>query len=197
MPAFIPQYERKRIMSGLVQVYLGPYDELTPLALPADTVALGGAWPAGWVPIGATETGVNLLFRRSTQNLTIEEQLTPVAVETTEVECKVEATLAQDTFETMRVAFGGGEITTTAAGVGQIGKKELVISTDLEHFSLGLEGKNTYGHWRRVLIPDVVSVADVEQANRRAAALRMYKVSFGSLVPPEDMTFIEMTAPAT
>jgi len=200
MPAFTPIYERKRIMSGMVQVYLAPYNETSPAALPADTVELAGTWPASpqpWTPIGATQEGVSLLFRRSTQNLTIEEQLTPVAVETTEVECMVEAVLAQDTFETMRVSFGGGAITTTAPGVGQIGKKELVISSDLEHFALGLEGKNTYGFFRRVLIPEIVSVADVEQVNRRAASLRLYKVSFRSLVKPEDMVFKEKTAAAT
>jgi hypothetical protein len=200
MPGFTPIYQRKRIMAGQVQVYLAPYNETTPAVLPAESVALGGTWPTTpqpWAPIGATEQGVSLLFRRSTQSLMIEEQMTPVAVETTEIECKVEAVLAEDTFETMRVAYGGGTITTTAAGVGQIGKKELVISSDLEHFALGLEGKNTYGFWRRVLVPDIVSIADVEQVNRRAASLRLYKVSFWSLVKPEDMDWAEMTAAAT
>jgi hypothetical protein len=200
MPGFTPIYQRKRIMAGQVQVYLAPYNETSPAVLPAESVALGGTWPAvpqPWLPIGATEQGVSLLFRRSTQSLMIEEQMTPVAVETTEIECKVEAVLAEDTLETMRIAYGGGTITTTAAGVGQIGKKELEISSDLTHFALGLEGKNTHGFWRRVLVPEIVSIADVEQVNRRAAALRLYKVSFWSLVQPEDMEWIEMTAAAT
>lgn len=199
MPSFTPQYQRKRIMAGQVQCYLAPYNETSPAALPADTVALGGTWPSTpqvWTPIGATETGVNLLFRRSTQALMIEEQMTPVGVETTEIECKVEAVLAEDTLETMRVAFGGGTVTTQAAATGVIGKKTLVISSDLDHFALGLEGKDTFGFWRRVLVPDIVSIADVELNNRRAASLRLYKVSFWSLVKVEDMTFVEQTAAA-
>lgn len=199
MPAFTPIYQRKRIMAGMVQVYLAPYNEASPAVLPADTVALGGTWPAvpqPWTAIGATQEGVSMVFRRSTQNLTIEEQMTPIAVETTEVEATIEAVLAEDTFETMKTAFGGGTVTTTAAGVGTIGKKELVISSDLEHFALGMEGRNTFGFFRRVLVPDVVSIADVEQVNRRAASLRMYKVSFRSLVKPEEMFFKEQTAAA-
>jgi hypothetical protein len=199
MAAFIPSYQRKRIMSGMVALYLAPYNETSPAALPADTVALGGTWPSTpqpWTAIGATESGVSLIFRRSTNNLTVEEQLTPVSVETTEVECRFEAVLAEDTFATMRLAFGGGAIVTTAASSGVIGKQTLTISSDLDHFALGMEGKNTYGFFRRVLCPDIVSIADVEATNRRAAGLRLYKVSFVSLVKPEDMTFIEKTADA-
>jgi hypothetical protein len=200
MVSFTPEYDRKRVMSGLTAVRLAPYDEEDLAELPEDTVALGGAWPATpqpWTPIGATEQGVSLLFRRSTQTQMIEEQLTPVGVETTEVEFKIEAVLAQDTLETMRLSFGGGQIDTVAAGVGQPGKKTLQLSSDLEHFSLGMESRNTYGLPRRLFVPEIVSIADVEQINRRAASLRLYKVSFWSLSPIEDVIIEEITAPAT
>lgn len=200
MAGFTPTYDRKRVMSGLTAVRLAPYDEVDLAELPADTVTLGGAWPATpqpWTPIGATEQGVSFVFRRSTQSQTIEEQLTPVGVETTEIEFRIEATLAEDTLETMRTAFGGGTIDTVAAGVGQPGKKQLTISSDLDHFTLGMEAKNTYGFWRRILVPEIVSIADVEVTNRRAANLRLYKVSFWSLSAIEDVVIEEMTAVAT
>lgn len=199
MPGFTPAYQRTKVMAGMAAVYLAPYNATSPAVLPADTVALGGVWPTTpqpWTPIGATEQGVSMLFRRSTESLRIEEQLTPVSVETTEVEAKFEATLAEDTFETMRIAFGGGTVTTVAAATGIIGKKTLVISSDLDHFALGFESKNPEGFFRRILCPDIVSIADVEQTNRRAAGLRLYKVSFMALVPPEQMTWINKTADA-
>jgi len=199
MAGFTPTYDRKRVMSGMAAVYLAPYNETSPAALPADTVALGGTWPASpqpWTPVGATEQGASFLFRRSTQSLTVEEQLTPVLVETTEIEFKVEAVLAEDTLETMRTAFGGGTITTQAAATGVIGKKTLALASDLDHFSLGLESKNSYGFWRRILIPEIVSIADVEVLNRRAASLRLYKVSFWSLSAIESVTLKDMTAAA-
>lgn len=200
MPGFTPVYDRKRVMSGLAAALLAPYDETDLAELPADDDPLGVTWPSTpqpWTPVGATEQGVSLLFRRSTQSQMIEEQLTPVGVETTEVEFKIEMTLAQDTLETMRTAFGGGTIETTAAAAGQVAKKRLTLSSDLDHFSLGLESKNTYGLPRRILVPEIVSIADVEQVNRRAASLRLYKVSFWSLSPIEDVIFEEVTGPAT
>lgn len=199
MPSFTPTYDRKRVMAGMVATRLAPYNELTPAVLPADSVALGGVWPSSpqvWTPVGATQEGVSFLFRRGTNSLMIEEQLTPVAVETTEVEFKVEMTLAEDTFETMRVAYGGGAIVTQAAASGVIGKKTLTLSDDLDHFALGLEGKNTYGFWRRILIPEIVSIADVEQVNRRSQSLRLYKVSFWALSAISQVVFSEQTAAA-
>ena len=199
MPGFTPTYDRKRVMAGLSAVYLAPYNEASPAVLPADTVALGGVWPAvpqPWTAAGASEQGASLVFRRSTQSLMVEEQLTPVGVETTEVEMKVELTMAQDTFETMQVAFGGGTLTTQAAASGVIGKKTLVLSNDLTHYALGLEMKNTYGFFRRMLIPEIVSVADIEVSYRRAANLRLYKVSLWALSSIDQVTFIEKTADA-
>lgn len=199
MPGFTPTYDRTKVMSGMVAVRLAPYNATSPAVLPAETVALGGAWPSTpqpWTAIGATEQGASVMFRRSTQSLTVEEQLTPVKVETTEIEFKVEATLAEDTLETMRTAFGGGTITTTAAGVGTIGKKTLALASDLDHFALGLEGKNPSGFWRRMLVPEIVSIADVEITNRRAAGLRLYKVSFMALSAIEEVTIVDMTAAA-
>lgn len=199
MPGFTPTYDRKRVMAGMVATRLAPYSETSPAVLPADTVALGGVWPSVpqvWTPVGATQEGVSFLFRRNTNSLMIEEQLTPVAVETSDVEFKIEAVLAEDTFETMRVAYGGGSIVTQAAASGVIGKKTLTLSNDLDHFALGLEGRNTYGFFRRILVPEIVSIADVEQVNRRSASLRLYKVSFWSLSSIDQVVFIEKTADA-
>lgn len=199
MPSFTPTYDRKKVMAGMVAVRLAPYSATAPAALPAESVALGGTWPTTpqpWTALGATDQGASFMFRRSTQALKVEEQLTPVAVETSEIEFKIEATLAEDTLETMRTAFGGGTITTTAAAVGVVGKKTLVLSSDLDHFALGLEGKNPEGFWRRILVPEVVSIADVEVTYRRSANLRLYKVSFWALSAIEEVVISNMTAAA-
>jgi hypothetical protein len=199
MPSFIPTYDRTKVMPGMAAVYLAPYSASAPAALPADTVALGGAWPSTpqvWTPIGATEDGVTLGFRRNTQDQTIEEQVTPVGVETTDADLRIECSLSEDSLETMRIAFGGGTITTVAAATGIIGKKTLVISTDLDHFALGFECKNPDGFFRRMLIPDVVSIADISTPFRRAAGPRRYRVAFRGLVALENVTVINKTANA-
>jgi hypothetical protein len=197
--SFIPIYDRTEVRVGLAQVYLAPYDLSSPAVLPADTVALGGAWPSSpqaWVPIGATEEGVKFIFQRQTENVRIEEQMTPVDTPTTEVTIRIECAFAEDKFESIRYAAGGGTITTQAAASGVIGKKTLVLASDLTHYALGLETKNKQGFFRRMLIPDVVSVADISSEYRRAATKRMYAAAFNTLVKPEDITIIEKTANA-
>lgn len=199
MPSFVPPYDRTKVMPGMALIYLAPYVPASPAVLPADTVALGGVWPSSpqvWTPIGATEDGVTMAFRRNTQDQTIEEQITPTGVETSDADLRFEVTLSEDTLETMRVAYGGGTVTTVAAASAVIGKKTLVISTDLDHFSLGFECKNPEGFFRRILVPDVVSIADVSTMFRRAAGPRRYKVTFRTLVAPESVTIINKTANA-
>jgi hypothetical protein len=199
MTSFIPVYDRTEVRVGLAQVYLAAYDLVAPAVLPADTVALGGTWPASpqpWVPIGATEEGVKFVFQRSTENIRVEEQMTPVDVATTEVTISVDCVFAEDKFEAIRFAVGGGTVTTQAAASGVIGKKTLVFASDLSHFALGLETKNKQGFYRRMLIPDVISVADVTAEYRRASGKRMYSASFKTLVKPEDILFFEKTANA-
>jgi hypothetical protein len=196
---FVPIFDRTKVMTGMAQVYLAPYDTVSPAVLPADTVALGGVWPTTpqpWTAIGATGEGVTLAFRRNTQDQMVEEQMTPVGVETTDADLRFEAELSEDTIETLRVAFGGGTITTVAAASGVIGSKTLALSTDLTHFALGFEGKNPSGFFRRILVPDIVSIADVQTAFRRAAGPRRYRVAFRCLVAPEAVTIKDKTANA-
>lgn len=199
MPSFIPIYDRTEVRVGMAQCYLAPYSATAPAVLPADTVALGAAWPSSpqvWVPIGATEEGVKFIFQRQTNDIRVEEQTTPVSVETTEININVQAVFAEDKFEAIRYACGGGTITTVAASSGIIGKKTLLLSTDLEHYALGLELKNKQGFFRRMLIPDIVSIADVTAEYRRASTKRMYAANFRTLVKPEDIVWFEKTADA-
>jgi hypothetical protein len=199
MPSFTPTYDRTKVMAGLAAMYLAPYSAATPAVLPADTVALGGGWPTTpqlWVPIGASEEGVTMAFRRNTQDIMVEEQITPVSVETTDADLRFEVSLSEDVLENLRIAFGGGTVTTVAAATGVIGKKTLVLSTDLDHLALGFECKNPEGFFRRMLVPDVVSIADISTPFRRAANARRYRAAFRALVAPENVTIINKTANA-
>lgn len=197
--AVAPEYHRENVLVGQAACRLWPIDpsDVAQPALPADTVAINAPWPAGWVSIGATQEGVTLTFSRSTENITVEESEVPVDVRTTEVNMAVNTTLSEDTFESMRVAFGGGTITTTPATATLPGTRKLVISNELQQFAMGLEGRNEFGFWRRILIPIVLSVADAEAQFRRAAAPRRWNVSFRSLVPIEDCDIREMVAEKT
>lgn len=198
--AFIPRYTRKNIVRGMAALWIGPYNATTPLALPTNASPLGYDWStaaSGWKSLGASEAGATLRMTRETTDITIEEQSNPVDVAVNTLDPRVEITLAEDTLDTMRVAYGGGEITTVAPTATEPGYMELAVSQDLEHFTLGLEAQNSFGMARRVLLADVLSVAEVETSYRRAEGTRLYACSFRLISPIEDMVVREFNLPAT
>jgi len=196
----VPAYTRQNVLVGQARMFLQKLTPTTVPALPADTVPINGAWPSAganiWVPVGATQEGLNFRFQRSTQDITIEEQLTPVAVNTTGIDMSAEVVLSEDTLENMAVAYGGGVVTTTAAASGTIGKKTLVIGSDMDQYAFGFETQNQNGFFRRVMIPAVVSVGQAETLYRRAQDARRYATSFRVICAPEEVVIISKTADA-
>lgn len=192
MAGMIPRYTRKNVIRGMAQIWTRPQDDTA--VLPPNTLALGGDWATSnplWTPTGASESGATMRFSRSTNDITIEEQLNPVDIATTSVDPRLEVTLAEDTLETMKLAYGGGTITTVAPATGVPGYRELTVAQDIDHLTLGLEGMNTKSQWRRVLWLDVLSVADVETSYRNAETQRLYAVSFRLVSPITSMLIRE------
>lgn len=196
MATLVPQYNAANVLTGMAALRLAPYDPTTPAELPANTVALGGTWSSPWVAAGATMEGVSFQYSRDTDEIVIEEQMTAVDERTKSLSFTVEVELAEDTLQTMRWAYGGGTITTTAAAAGTPGTSQLVIADEMEDLAIGLEGQNEAGLWRRILIPRVKSRADVKTAYRRSNAPRTYAVSLRSLVAPSEVVIINCDAPA-
>jgi len=192
-----PVYDRNKVLVGIAAMYFQPYVVATPPELPPDTDPLWEVWDSPWTPIGATTEGLTFGFQRETNNITIEEQVTPVDIKTTGVNFTAGVTLSEDTLESMLLAYGGGSIEVTAPGPGQPGVRKLTISSDTSYFAFGFEGKAPSGFWRRVMIPVVVSIAEAQTAYRRAESQRSYAVTLNSLVAPEDVDIREMTAVAT
>lgn len=195
-----PAYVRQNVLVGQARMFLQKLSPTTVPALPADTVALGGAWPSSgvniWVPVGATQEGLDFRFQRSTQDITVEEQLTPVSVNTTGLDIAMMTVLSEDTVETMVTAYGGGSIVTVAAASAVIGKKTLTIGSDLDQYAFGFESQNNAGFFRRVMVPTVVSVGQAETLYRRAQDARRYAISLRVLCAPEEIVVIEKTANA-
>lgn len=198
----VPQYVRKNIITGMASMFLAPYDATLPLTLPPDEEPLGFDWAEPWEPIGATLEGVTVTFAREATDIRIEEQTTAVDQKTTSAGFTVAVSLAEDTLNTMRYAYGGGVIETIAPTATTVGKMRLRISEEVEHFVLGIEGQapartGIATPWRRILIPDVTSVAEVETAYRRAEQQRAYPATFTSLVPVSDIEIAELNALVT
>lgn len=159
-------------------------------------VLLDWTAPAGWVAAGATQEGLTLGVVQNTNDIPIEEQSTPARVTITTTEISVSTVLSEDTLETLKLAYGGGTITTTAAATGVIGKKQLVLAEGVTELALGFDGFNKQGFFRRVKLPRVLSVANVQTAYRRAADARRYGVTFRCIAPPSQVTIYDKTAAA-
>jgi hypothetical protein len=193
-----PAYVRTNVVAGQARMFLQKLLPTSVPALPLDAIALNGAWPATgvniWVPVGATLDGMHLKFQRSTQDITIEEQLTPVIVNTTAIDMGVDVTLSEDTINTMLAAYGGGTTSVVAAASGIAGKTVLTIGSDQDSFAFGFEAVNSFGLVRRVMIPSVVSVGQAQTLYRRAADARRYAVTFRATCAPESVIVNEWTA---
>lgn len=162
------------VIVGAATLYTAPANT----ALPADSVVYGGAWPAGWTDVGATEEGVSQIVGTDTSDINIEEQATPVSVMVTRRNVRVQVALAEDVLENIKLAWGGGTLTTV---VGPPATKTLVLSDTLATFAIAFEALNSYGFFRRFYVPVVMSTADVTTRYRRAAAERSYAVEFRAI----------------
>jgi len=188
-------YTPTNVLVGAGTMYVGPAN--TPP--PADSVPLGGTWPAAWVNPGATEQGLSFSVNSQTQDIMVEEQSTPVLVVITTKQVQVAVTLSEDTVANMKLAYGGGTLTTTAAGAAGSGiapKTTLTLNDNLDSLAVAFEGRNVAGLARRVYIPVVISAAQVQTSYRRAANNRSYPVTLRAICPPTAITISDITGAA-
>jgi len=194
-------YNPDNVKVGLAVMYLQPWVFGAVEPLPATSSVLFddtnwvGATPV-WQKAGATHEGFKINVDVSTTQITIEEQSLPTA-ETVETKgIAIEAALAEDTINTIQLAWGGGTITTTAAATGSQGKKEMSLTDDIDYWTVALEMENVFGLARRIYIPKMSLVGSGDTAFRRAADKRTYPVRFSSVCAPSDVDILEITAAA-
>lgn len=189
-------YDVNNVVVGDARLWLAPWTEDTPPTPPADTVALFDTYPSPWKGAGGTDEGFKLTIDSNTQDISIEEQSTPVYRTVESKTCQIEAALAEDTVQSMQWAYGGN-VVTTAAGPTQPAKSVLTLSDDLQVWSAVLETKNKFGMARRIFVPKMISAGSVETSFRRASDKRMYPLTLGSICATSDIQITELTAPAT
>lgn len=94
--------------------------------LPADTVAVDGAWPAGWTAIGFTKTPLKATYDYDIGDVMIEQDLAAVDRRKVKESLTLETVLAEFSADNLNYSWDG-TVTPTAAGVGQPGKEEISI----------------------------------------------------------------------
>lgn len=193
----VPIYDATKVLTGMAQMYLQPYDSDAPATLPADSVVLGTAWGGPWTAVGATMDGLSFEVKRDTQDITIEEQMTAVDTRTKDMSFDANFELAQDTLQSMLWAYGGGLVTVTAATSTVPGTSTLTISDEMTAFAFGFEAKNEHGFWRRVLLQPARSVGQAKTGYRRSDSQRSYVIDITALCAPSDVIIRDYTADPT
>jgi len=191
-----PNYTTTNVLFGIGILFTA----IVGTAVPSDqNLGVGSSWTGlGWAYVGATEAGVTVTFNPTTQDLTIEEQPTPVGVAVSTATLQVTCSLSEETLTNVNLAWGnGGSVAVTPAGAGQPGKSVLTLSTNFQQVAVALVGKNQLGFARVLSIPTVVSAGQVQTAYRRAAQQRLYPLTLNAVCPFNQITWTDLTAIAT
>lgn len=193
-------YDANNVKVGNAFLFLKKWVPGEDIEFVADDVPLWNtaAWEAlGFISAGATNEGFKINAESSTTTITIEEQPTPVGEEVEGRTLRIEAALAEDTMEVIRMAWGGGPITVQAASSTLVGTRKMRLSTVPEYWIGCLETMNLLGMPRRFCIPKLSAIGSGETSFRRAADKRLYPIGFGSLCRPDEVEIIDVVAPKT
>lgn len=93
-------------------------------ALPADTLAAGGAWPVGWVKVGLTTEPLVVAYEFETKSPKLQQALGSVKSKKTSEEVRFETVMAQLNFTSIGKVWNT-KVTVTPAAAGQPAKERL------------------------------------------------------------------------
>lgn len=175
--------------------------------LPADTVAAGGAWPAGWTTLGYTLEPLSVDFTREMVEADIQESLTVIKRGAKKENLALETVLAEINLAELALVWSG-TMSQTAAGAGQPAKDELIAGDDVSvtERQWGFEG--TYvsaagnAHPIRLIIWKAVcefgAKLEFGKANPTGTPLRIdANPDMGKAAGQRLLKLIKITAPAS
>lgn len=192
-------YDVNNVVVGQATLYYKAWSASTAAVLVPDTtpVFTVTTWEtAGWTTAGATNEGFKINFEKSTTQIMIEEQSTPVGETIESANLGIEAELAEATIENMKLAWNGGAITTVAAATGIPGTKKMSLTDTVVYWAVALETLNTKGFARRILWPKMTAVGSGETSFRRAADKQMHPMRWSMMCKPSEVQIVDITAAA-
>lgn len=161
---------------SLSEPFAGGTWTLTPTGITGGTLSLTAPL---WVPVGATDQGWKLDANKSTTNIMIEEQTSPVATTMTSQIISIQGTLSEDISRTLQTVYNmtNGY---TAASSGHAGFETLNMTDNIITYAVALVMQNNLGLSRWCYIPQTTCLGNASADFRRAAAKRMYAATFSS-----------------
>lgn len=149
-----------------------------------------------WTPAGATDQGWKYGTNKSVQDISIEEQSTPVSQAINTQAVTYEGALSEDISPTLAMAYNA-VLTSTAPTSSDPGYDKLVLTDDVLYYAVCLVTKHFNGMPRWIYAPKCSQLSNASTDFRRANAKRMYAVSFATLCKPSEIEIINFTAAAT
>lgn len=110
-----------------------------------NTVNYGDAWGGNWARVGFTKAPLTMMYEAEEAEVMVEEHLGPLDGFKVGEQLNLETMLAEMAAQYLALATGQDpdtDVTTTAAGVGQVGLEEVSVgdSSVIEKFAWGFEG---------------------------------------------------------
>ena len=132
----MPQVPSDIIVSG-ARVFLAPVGS----ALPLPSLAVGAAWPTGWVDVGFTLEPTKLTYKFDVLEIFVEQSFSPVRRRRTKEEATIETVIAEHSAGNLAITMAG-VATTTAATATVPGYEEFTVGGDpnLPLHMVGIEG---------------------------------------------------------
>jgi len=189
-------YNPNNVVIGLAVLWLQPYDPLNLPLMPDDSIPLWGDFGDPWQGAGATDNGFKFSVASQTNNVTVEEQSTPVAQTLSSRGVTISASLAEDTVQVMQWSYGTGVITSVAASPGPpvvSAKQVLTFDDNILEWAAILETQSTSGKARRYFVPKMNSGGTVDTSFRRASDKRMYPLTLTSVCAPSEIAIYDFT----
>ena len=178
------------VMPGTWAVITGSTTPLLPLAPASAVLSMSNA---KWQPIGATDAGWSFVSNKTTTEINIEEQSTPVMTTITTQTLSIQGDMAEDVSNTLAIAYNmntnpHAQINPSAgptppATPGSPGWTTLNPTDTVLLHSVALVMQNNFGYPRWLYIPVATCLANATAAFKRASAKRMYTVDFTSICP--------------
>jgi hypothetical protein len=136
--------------------------------LPTNTVTgsvFSDAWPAAWLPLGATTEGSTFSYETSVEAMSVAELFDPVKYATVERTGSLAFTLASYTLTNLKRALNGGTITTTGSGATAMNSYALPTPGTEVRSMLGWESSDSTV---RLIVLQALSSGTIEMAFQKA-----------------------------
>lgn len=179
------------VLIGVGTLYIAP----TGTAFPADPTV---APAAAWIDVGYSSEGWTFKSDTATEDIMVAEEIDAIDVLPTGREVHLMGEAAQASIENLKIALGGGTITTV---VGPPAYKQFIppASDVLDRVALLFRGKAPTvagaAKTRELQVPFAISVGAIELANKKAPDMqilgmdfRLIKVSGSNLFTFKDLT---------